>query len=251
MNKKLEKTQIKKELKRLFKSMDFVCNNYLNNEGVTDKELKAFANIYQQLGLAWEYIGLQCRHWDGYKKTRNKKEVCKICGKVRDIDDTHVLMPTKGHKKLGRKIKPTSKNTFRTKKEAQILNDSIDFHGARLDINVHNSYKSKLFQGDLDINIAAERIVKLRESGIECSIGGHRIDIRVGPPKQKGSKPDYGNFAFELKKKDLKYFPVIFNFDDNFKFSGLTILRQDSNFDKVQPYLERIKKEAIETAGKV
>ena len=40
-----------------------------------------------------------------------------------------------------------------------------------------------------------------------------------------GSKPDYGNFAFELRKKDLKHFPVLFKFDDNFKFSGLMILR--------------------------
>jgi hypothetical protein len=225
MNKETEKTRIKKELKLLFKSMDFVCDNYLNKEGVNDNELEAFANIYQQLGLAWEFLGLQCRHWDGYRKTRNRREVCKICGKVRDIDETHVLLPSKGHKRLGRKIGPTSRKIFRTKIEAQILNESIEFHGARLDVNVHNSYKSKLFQGEHDINIASERIVKLRESGIECSIGRHRIDIRVGPAKQKGSKPDYGNFAFELKKKDLKHFPVIFRFGDNLKFSGLTILR--------------------------
>ena len=50
-------------------------------------------------------------------------------------------------------------------------------------------------------------------------------NIRIGPRKEKGSKPDYGNFAFELRKKDLKHFPVLFKFDDNFKFSGLTILR--------------------------
>ena len=51
------------------------------------------------------------------------------------------------------------------------------------------------------------------------------INISICPRKEKGSKPDYGNFAFELKKKDLKHFPVLFKFDDNFKFSGLTILR--------------------------
>jgi len=41
------------------------------------------------------------------------------------------------------------------------------------------------------------------------------------------SNSDYGNFAFEraLRKKDLKHFPVLFKFDDNFKFSRLTILR--------------------------
>ena len=53
----------------------------------------------------------------------------------------------------------------------------------------------------------------------------HTINVRIGPRKEKGAKPDYGNFAFELKKKDLKHFPVLLKFDDNFKFSGLTILR--------------------------
>jgi hypothetical protein len=225
MKKESEKTRIKKEFKSLFKSMDFVCDNYLNKEGIIDEELEVFANIYQQLGLAWEFLGLQCRHWDGYRKTREKEEVCKICGKLRDIDDTHVLLPAKGHKKLGRKLKPTSKNTFQTKKEASILNDSIDFHGVRLNVDVHNSYKAKLFGDKHDINIAAERTVKLKESGIECSISQYRIDIQMGPAKKKGRTPDYANFAFELKKKDLKHFPVLFRFDDNFKFSGLTILR--------------------------
>ena len=225
MKKKIEKKRLKKELNSLFRSMDFICDNYLNKEGSKDKELEIFANIYQQLGMAWEFLGLQCKHWDGYKKTRDRKEVCKICGIVRDVDETHILLPVKGHKKIGRKKAPDSKKTFQTKKDAEILYDSIDFHGARLKVDVHNSYKSKLFKKELDINMAAERIVQLKESGIECSIDRHTVNIRIGPKKEKGSKPDYGNFAFELRKKDLKHFPVLFKFDDNFKFSGLTILR--------------------------
>ena len=225
MKKEIEIKWLKKELKSLFRSMDYISDNYLNKEGSDDKEFEVFANIYQQLGMAWEFLGLQCRHWDGYKKTRDKKEVCKICGKVRDVDETHILLPVKGHKKIGRKKAPDSKKTFRTKKEAKILYDSIDFHGARLKVDVHNSYKSKLFKKELDVNIAAERIVQLKESGIECSIDQHTINICIGTPKEKGAKPDYGNFAFELRKKDLKNFPVLFKFDDDFKFSGLTILR--------------------------
>ena len=225
MKKEIEKKRLKKELKSLFRSMDYISDNYLNKEGIDDKELEVFANIYQQLGMAWEFLGLQCRHWDGYRKTRDRKEVCKICGKVRNVDETHILLPVKGHKKIGRKKAPDSKKTFRTKKEAKILYDSIDFHGASLKVDVHNSYKSKLFKKELDINIAAERIVRLKESGVECSIDQHTINIRIGPRKEKGAKPDYGNFVFELRKKDLKHFPVLFKFDDNFKFSGLTILR--------------------------
>ena len=73
--------------------------------------------------------------------------------------------------------------------------------------------------------MAAERIIQLKESGIECSIDHHTINMRIGPRKEKVAKSDYGNFAFELRKKDLKHFPVLFKFDDNFKFSGLMILR--------------------------
>ncbi len=225
MKKEIEKKRLKKELKSLFRIMDYISDNYLNKEGINDKKLEVFANIYQQLGMAWEFLRIQCRHWDGYKKPRDRKEVCKICGKVRDVDETNILLPVKGRKKIGRKKMPDSKKTFRTKKEAEILHDSIDFHGARLKVDVHNSYKSKIFKKELDVNMSAERIVQLKESWIECSIDQHTINIRIGPSKEKGSKPDYGNFAFELRKKDLKHFPVLFKFDDNFKFSGLTILR--------------------------
>lgn len=67
--------------------MDFVSENFLNKDDINKKDFKIYYNIYQQLGLAWEYLGLQCRHWDGYKKIKNKKEVCKICGKVKGVDD--------------------------------------------------------------------------------------------------------------------------------------------------------------------
>ena len=77
---------------------------------------------------------------------------------------------------------------------SQIVTSS-DFHGACLKVDVHNSYKSKLFKKELDVNMAAERIVQLKESGVECSIYQHTINIRIGPRKEKGAKPDYGNFA--------------------------------------------------------
>ena len=66
--------------------------------------------------------------------------------------------------------------------------------------------------------MAAQRIVQLKESGIECSIDQRtvknpgpkdqvfqgKVNIRIGTSKGKSSKPDYGNFSFELRKKDLK-----------------------------------------------
>ncbi len=106
MRKDSIKNKLKKELKSLFKSMDFVSNNFLHKKRISKSNFQVYFNIYQQLGIAWEFLGLQCKHWDGYKKVRDKKEVCKICGKVKDIDEFYYLIPKKGSKKIGRKLKP-------------------------------------------------------------------------------------------------------------------------------------------------
>ena len=224
MTKETEKNRLKKEFKSLFKNMDFVCDNYLNKKGVPEKEQERFAGIYQLLGQVWEFLALQCKHWDGFKETREKKEVCRICGTVKGAEESHILLQAKGTKKIGRAVNPNSRKTFPTKKEARIIKDSIRFHGALLDVDVHNAYKSSLFK-EHEINIAAERNVFLKERGVECTIGKYRIDLDVEKPKKRGSKPPFGNFAFELRKKDLKHFPVIFKFDADFKFLGLTIMR--------------------------
>jgi hypothetical protein len=217
--------QIKKELKGLFRSMDFVSNNFLNKEEMNKKEFRIFLNIYQQLGLAWEFLGLQCKHWEGYKRTTDKKETCKICGKVKGVKDVYYLFPEKGPKKLGMKLKPNSEKIFENKREATIIDDTIIFHGALLNVDVHNSYKSRLLDGKHQINMAAERIVKLKESGIECHIDQHLIYIKMNDTGKKLGKMKYGGFSWEIKRKNLKNFPVIFDFDENHRFLGLTILR--------------------------
>jgi hypothetical protein len=217
--------QIKKELKGLFRSVDFVSNNFLNKEEMNKKEFRIFLNIYQQLGLAWEFLGLQCKHWEGYKRTTDKKETCKICGKVKGVKDVYYLFPEKGPKKLGMKLKPNSEKIFENKREATIIDDTIIFHGALLNVDVHNSYKSRLLDGKHQINMAAERIVKLKESGIECHIDQHLIYIKMDDTGKKLGKMKYGGFSWEIKRKNLKNFPVIFDFDENHRFLGLTILR--------------------------
>ena len=167
--KQMDRGKIEKELKgqlnALFKSMDFVSKNFLNNEKISKREAQIFFNIYQQLGLAWEFLGLQCRHWDGYKRTRDKKEACKICGKIKGTDDFYILLPKKGFKKLGVKVSPNSKRTFENKKDAEIVNDTINFYGAVVNVDVHNSYKSNLF--DKEIDMAAERIVNVKEDNVD------------------------------------------------------------------------------------
>jgi hypothetical protein len=223
MNKRQVKKEVKRQLNALFKSMDFVSKNFLNDEEIGKREAEVFFNIYQQLGLAWEFLGLQCRHWDGYKRTREKKEACKICGKIKGTDDFYILLPKMGVKKLGVKVSPNSKRTFKNKKDAEIVNDTINFYGAIINVDVHNSYKSSLF--DKGINIAAERIVSVKEDNIECHIDNHLIHIRLRDRDRKSRGKRYGGFPWEIKKENLKQFPVIFDFDEKYRFLGLTILK--------------------------
>jgi hypothetical protein len=223
MNKRQVKKEVKRQLNALFKSMDFVSKNFLNDEEIGKREAEVFFNIYQQLGLAWEFLGLQCRHWDGYKRTREKKEACKICGKIKGTDDFYILLPKMGVKKLGVKVSPNSKRTFKNKKDAEIVNDTINFYGAIINVDVHNSYKSSLF--DKGINMAAERIVSVKEDNIECHIDNHLIHIRLRDRDRKSRGKRYGGFPWEIKKENLKQFPVIFDFDEKYRFLGLTILK--------------------------
>ena len=83
----MSKTQIdlKHQLRDLFKSMDFVSNHFLSSrkQKISKHKLQIYSNIYQQLGLAWEYLGSRCRHGDGYRKIKEGKMACKICGKIK------------------------------------------------------------------------------------------------------------------------------------------------------------------------
>jgi hypothetical protein len=58
----MTKKYVKKELKKLFKSMDFISENFLNREDINEKALQTYFDIYQHLGIAWEFLGLQCVH---------------------------------------------------------------------------------------------------------------------------------------------------------------------------------------------
>lgn len=77
----INQTRVRRELQGLFRSMDFVSRHpALKRDG---PEAERFAKIYEQLGLAWEFLALQCRHRSGWRKLRDGKSVCKICGLVR------------------------------------------------------------------------------------------------------------------------------------------------------------------------
>ena len=75
------------------------------------------------------------------------------------------------------------------------------------------------------ITLANERIVTLKESGIECCMDQHLIHIKMNKPDKKAGEKKYGAFLWELRKKDLKNFPVIIDYDENRNFLGLVILK--------------------------
>ncbi len=215
---------VRKDLKRLFRAMDFVSENFLGNRGKRRTRQVHF-DIYQGLGLAWEFLGLQCAHWDGYKRNKEGRELCRICGKVKGVREQYYLIPTAGsRKKIGMRVMPNSKRTFENKSKAQIVRDGIVFHGAALNVDVHNSYKSRFFGKGQEMTVAKDRTITLEENGITCSIDQYVIDVKIEPPA-RNRKPPYGGFAWEMSREKLKHFPVIFRFDDKYRFLGLTILR--------------------------
>jgi hypothetical protein len=57
------KTQLQRDLRQLYRSMDFVVRHPALKRDTTAG--LRFAEIYQQLGLAWEFLALQCNHRGG------------------------------------------------------------------------------------------------------------------------------------------------------------------------------------------
>ena len=98
------KTQLKRDLHRLLRSMDFVSRHPALKRDTT--EARRFAEIYQQLGLAWEFLALQCKHRGGWRKLRDCKSACKVCGLIRGVKEPWLRLPRDGKKIIGRRAMP-------------------------------------------------------------------------------------------------------------------------------------------------
>lgn len=141
------------------------------------------------------------------------------------LSERWVLLPRDGKKTIGRQRFPNSGETFPNKRAATIVDDTIDFHGATLNVDVHNSYRSRLFQrSKLDCSIAAERIVRVEEGDIECWLDTHLAKLTLRKHK-RGERPPYSAFVFELPKRALKRFPILVEYDARGKLVGVTIFR--------------------------
>lgn len=217
---------LKKELRKLFKSMDYIADKHLSKRNISQKDLLIFYNIYQQLGSLWQFLGLQCKHWDGYKK-RDDKFLCKICGKVKDVKQDYYVLPVIGKKVIGRMIRlGKNKSEKLSKKEAEIINDTIKFHGAKLNVSVSNGYISRLGKIGKEINVAPDRIITLEENGLIVDISRFIAGIRIKALEKQ--TPAYGGFLWELPKKILKKIPIILSFDKKGKLTEIELLRWDS-----------------------
>jgi hypothetical protein len=223
MNNSSTEASLKRELRRLFRSMDFVSRHRaLKREG---PEAEQFAQIYQQLGLAWEFLAMQCRHRNGWRKNHKGKFACKVCGLIRGVTEPWMLLPSEGKKTIGRRAMPNSERTFPNRKAATLVNDTIDFHGARLNVEVLNPHRSqsRWFRKH-DWTIAADRMLRLEEGGVEVRFDTRMVSMELSKHK-RGEMPPYSHFVWELPRKLLKRFPVMLQFDKRRRFTGLVIFK--------------------------
>lgn len=221
----MNQTELQRDLRRLFRSMSFVSRHRALKRDST--EARRFAEIYQQLGLAWELLALQCKHHGGWRKTRDGKSACQVCGLMRGVNESWLLLPCDGRKTIGRRALPNSTRTFLNRKAATVVNDTIDFHGAKLRVEVLNEHRSRSrWFHKPDWTIAADRLVGLNEGGIEVRFDTHLVTVELRPHK-RGEMPPYSHFVWELPRKFLKNFPVMLQFDQRRRFTGLVIFKPD------------------------
>lgn len=110
MNDKSAASNLKRDLRRLIRSMDFVSRHPALKRG--GPAAGGFAEIYQQLGVAWEFLALQCRHRSGWRKRRDGTSACNVCGLIRGTKEQWLLLPRLGKKTIGRRAMPNSGRTF-------------------------------------------------------------------------------------------------------------------------------------------
>src|SRR3989304_5214781 len=118
MDARKNKAQLKTDVRRVFRALDF-AGKHISGESPPKATQNTYFNIYQALGLAWEFLGLQCKHWDGYKRNRDGKQVCRICGKIKGVQEGFFLLTDSRMKKIGRGAGPTSKKTLVQNRKTQ------------------------------------------------------------------------------------------------------------------------------------
>ena len=225
MSSNFNQTQLRRDLRRVLRSMDFVSRHPALKRDTA--EARRMAEVYQQLGLAWEFLALQCKHRGGWRKLREGKSACKVCVLIRGVKEQWLLLPRDGKKTIGLRAMPNSKRTFPNRKAGTVVNDTIDFHGAKLNVEVLNQHRSNSrWMRGRDWTIASDRLVRLEEGGIEVHFDSHFVGVKLCKHK-RGEMPPYTHFVSELPRKFLKKFPVMLQFDQRRQFTGLVIFKPE------------------------
>ncbi len=121
-------------------------------------------------------------------------------------------------------VRPDSDSTFRTRKAATVVKERIDFHGAKLKVEVFNAHLSRLLRSK-KVTIAADRLVELREGEIECRVSTYTVRLRL-MDRDREKEPPFSAFPNELPRRLLKRVPVLIETDRRGRFVGLTIFRE-------------------------
>ena len=212
---------IQQEMRRLKRSMDFISQHpALDKPGQAGR---ALAEIYQQLGGAWELLALQCRHRAGWRKLKDGGQTCKTCGTLKGTKERWLLLPRTGSKVIGNMIRPTTKQVQPGRKVATVVKDTVMFHGAKLEVEVLNPHRSALFR-QWNVTVAADRLVKLPEGNVTCQLDDHMLPIRFGR-RRRGAEPPFSEFVSELPRRVLKKFPVMVETDRRGRFVGLVVFK--------------------------
>ena len=135
------------------------------------------------------------------------------------------MLPREGKKRVGYRAMPTSKRTSPNRKAATVANDAIDFHGAKVKVEVLNPHRSQSrgFRKQ-DWTIAPDRRVRVEEGGVEVRFDTCMVSVEVRKHK-RGEMPPYSHFVWELPRKLLRRFPVILRFDKRRRFTGVEIFK--------------------------
>lgn len=125
MDARKAKAQLKTDLKRVFRALNF-ASKHLNGRRPPKATQNSYFDVYQSLGLAWEFLSLQCQHWDGYKRTSDGSLACRICGTIKGVQERYFLLTANGTKTLGKRTKPSSTKTFANKIKARVRRGPCD-----------------------------------------------------------------------------------------------------------------------------
>lgn len=205
----VQQSYVRAQMRRLHRCLDFASRSSRLDK--SRRNQRALAEIYQMLALAWEFLALQCRHLDGWRRAKDGTSVCRVCGTRRDAAEHWLLLPRSGRKVIGRMTRPTSRRTLSDRAAATVLKDELSFHGVRLQVEVLNPHRSRLFRGS-EVNIMADRLVKVGESGAECSFDDFSVRLQLGK-RARGAEPPFGALLSELPRRMLRELPVMVEYD--------------------------------------